>query len=53
MDMEESIGTIETTKAAYNRMFDLKIITPQVGVKRSFYLECPELRFLFRRTQLL
>ena len=29
--MEESIGTMETTKAAYDRMFDLKIITPQVG----------------------
>ena len=31
VDMEESIGTMETTKAAYDRMFDLKIITPQVG----------------------
>jgi pre-mRNA-splicing factor SYF1 len=32
VDMEESIGTIETTKAAYDRMFDMKIITPQVGM---------------------
>ena len=31
VDLEESIGTMETTRAAYDRMFDLKIITPQVG----------------------
>ena len=30
VDLEESIGTMETTRAAYDRMFDLKIITPQV-----------------------
>ena len=47
LDLEESFGTMETTKAAYNRMFDLKIITAQVC--RTFfvcYLECPELCFL-------
>lgn len=32
-DLEESIGTMETTRAAYDRMFDLKIITPQVGTR--------------------
>lgn len=44
LDLEESFGTIETTKAAYNRMFDLKIITAQVC--RTFFvcrLERPEL----------
>lgn len=30
LDMEESIGTPDTTRAAYDRMFDLHIITPQV-----------------------
>ena len=31
VDLEESLGTMETTKAAYDRMFNLKIITPQVS----------------------
>lgn len=49
--MEESIGTIETTKAAYDRMFDLKIVTPQVYVCTWIsLLECFELCFLFRGT---
>ena len=51
LDLEESFGTMETTKAAYNRMFDLKIITAQVC--HTFfvcYLECPELCFISWRT---
>ena len=30
VDLEESMGTMETTRAAYDRMFDLKLSTPQV-----------------------
>ena len=35
LDMEESIGTMDTTRAAYDRMFDLHIITPQVVPQRA------------------
>lgn len=35
LDMEESIGTMDTTRAAYDRMFDLHIITPQVAPLRA------------------
>ena len=31
LDLEESLGTMETAKAAYERVLELKIATPQVG----------------------
>ena len=29
-DIEESLGTVDTTKAVYNRMLELRVATPQV-----------------------
>lgn len=39
VDLEESLGTLETTKAAYNRMIDLKCITPQIILNYADLLE--------------
>ncbi|KAJ1911923.1 pre-mRNA-splicing factor syf1 [Mycoemilia scoparia] len=39
VDLEESIGTLETTKAAYDRILELKIATPQTIVNYAQYLE--------------
>jgi pre-mRNA-splicing factor SYF1 len=39
VDLEESLGTVETTKAAYNRMIDLKIVTPQIILNFASFLE--------------
>jgi hypothetical protein len=30
LDLEESLGTVETARAAYHKVLDLKIATPQV-----------------------
>jgi len=38
-DLEESFGTHETTKATYDRMFELKVITPQIIINYAQYLE--------------
>ena len=54
VDLEESLGTMETTKAAYDRMFTLKIITPQVSYEYVCdSVECIELCGIFRGTSLL
>lgn len=34
-DLEESLGTMDTTRATYDRMFEMRIITPQVGTPIS------------------
>ncbi|KAG2036109.1 hypothetical protein BDR03DRAFT_1012018 [Suillus americanus] len=39
VDLEESIGTIELTKAIYNKIIDLKIANAQVIVNYTAFLE--------------
>ncbi|KAI8898193.1 hypothetical protein BC833DRAFT_590864 [Globomyces pollinis-pini] len=39
VDLEESIGSIESTKAVYDRIMDLKIATPQIIINYSSFLE--------------
>ncbi|KAI9355904.1 pre-mRNA-splicing factor syf1 [Zopfochytrium polystomum] len=39
VDLEESIGTVEGTKAVYDRIMDLKIATPQIILNCAAFLE--------------
>jgi pre-mRNA-splicing factor SYF1 len=39
LDLEESLGTLETCRAAYDRMIEMKIITPQILLNYCSYLE--------------
>ncbi|KAJ1958997.1 pre-mRNA-splicing factor syf1 [Dipsacomyces acuminosporus] len=39
VDLEESLGTVESTKMAYDRIMELKIATPQVVVNYAHFLE--------------
>lgn len=39
MDLEESLGTLESTKAVYERILDLKIATPQIIINYAMLLE--------------
>lgn len=38
-DLEESLGTFETTKLVYERMIDLHVITPQMVINYANFLE--------------
>jgi pre-mRNA-splicing factor SYF1 len=38
-DLEESLGTVESTKAVYSRIMELKIATPQVIINFASFLE--------------
>lgn len=38
-DLEESLGTVESTKAVYNKMLDLKIATPQIILNYATFLQ--------------
>jgi len=38
-DLEESLGTFQSTKAVYNRIIDLRIATPQIIINFSGFLE--------------
>jgi pre-mRNA-splicing factor SYF1 len=38
-DLEESLGSVESTKAIYNRIIDLKIATPQIIINYALFLE--------------
>uniref|UniRef100_A0A7S4KX00 Suppressor of forked domain-containing protein n=1 Tax=Guillardia theta TaxID=55529 RepID=A0A7S4KX00_GUITH len=38
-DLEESLGTLESTKAVYERMIDLKVVTPQILINYAHMLE--------------
>ncbi|CAI4225477.1 unnamed protein product [Auanema sp. JU1783] len=38
-DLEESFGTIEGTKAVYERILDLRISTPQIVINYAVFLE--------------
>ncbi|RLN20698.1 hypothetical protein BBO99_00003426 [Phytophthora kernoviae] len=39
LDLEESLGDLESTRAAYDGVFELKIITPQMVLNFATYLE--------------
>lgn len=39
LDLEESLGSIETCRAAYDKVMDLKIVTPQMILNYAAYLE--------------
>lgn len=39
VDLEESLGTLESTREAYERMLDLKIATPQIILNYAQLLE--------------
>eukprot|EP01041_Mallomonas_annulata_P004566 gene4566-9076_t len=39
LDLEESLGTVETCRAAYDRAMDLKIVTPLMVLNYASYLE--------------
>eukprot|EP00898_Chlorokybus_atmophyticus_P007007 jgi/Chlat1/7307/Chrsp58S06932 len=39
VDLEESLGTLESTKAVYDRILDLKIATPQIVINYAHLLE--------------
>ncbi|KAL8427271.1 hypothetical protein Efla_002709 [Eimeria flavescens] len=38
-DCEEMFGTMETVRACYDKMFQLKVITPQLVINYAHYLE--------------
>jgi len=39
LDLEESLGTTETCRAAYDRVMELKVITPQMALNYASFLE--------------
>ncbi|RKO91332.1 hypothetical protein BDK51DRAFT_36031 [Blyttiomyces helicus] len=39
VDLEESIGTVESTRAVYDRIMELKIATPQIIINYATFLE--------------
>ncbi|KAG6620112.1 pre-mRNA-splicing factor SYF1-like protein [Phytophthora cinnamomi] len=39
LDLEESLGDLDSTRAAYDEVFELKIITPQMVLNFATYLE--------------
>jgi pre-mRNA-splicing factor SYF1 len=39
LDLEETFGSIESCRAAYERAFDLKVITPQMALNYASFLE--------------
>ena len=39
VDLEESIGSVETTKAVYDKMFELKIANAQTVINFANFLE--------------
>ncbi|PPD82503.1 hypothetical protein GOBAR_DD20555 [Gossypium barbadense] len=41
VDLEESLGTLESTRAVYERILDLRIATPQIIINYAFLLEAP------------
>lgn len=38
-DLEESLGTIESTKAVYNRILELRIASPQIILNFALFLQ--------------
>ena len=48
VDMENLFGTLDTTKAAYQKMIDLKVITPQILLNYAQYLQSRKLIILIQ-----
>ena len=40
-DLEESLGTLESTRAVYNRILELRIATPQIILNYALFLQVP------------
>ena len=38
-DLEESLGTLESTRAVYGRILDLRIATPQIILNYAAFLQ--------------
>ena len=38
-DLEESLGTFQSTKAVYSRVLDLRIANPQIIINYALFLE--------------
>src|SRR5699024_8178047 len=38
-DLEESFGTFQSTKAVYDKIIELKIVTPQIIINYGMFLE--------------
>lgn len=39
VDLEESLGTLESTKACYDQIIDLRIATPQIILNYALFLQ--------------
>jgi pre-mRNA-splicing factor SYF1 len=39
VDLEESLGNLESTREVYERILDLRIATPQVIINYAYFLE--------------
>ena len=39
MDLEESLGNLQSTRAVYERILDLRIATPQIIINYAMFLE--------------
>lgn len=52
VDLEESLGTLESTRAVYERILDLRIATPQIIINYALLLEVWAF-FLFLRLPFL
>ncbi|KAI4296979.1 hypothetical protein L6164_036892 [Bauhinia variegata] len=39
VDLEESVGTLESTRAIYEQILDLRIATPQIIINYAYFLE--------------
>uniref|UniRef100_A0A2K5LMZ5 Pre-mRNA-splicing factor SYF1 n=1 Tax=Cercocebus atys TaxID=9531 RepID=A0A2K5LMZ5_CERAT len=51
-DLEESLGTFQSTKAVYDRILDLRIATPQIVINYAMFLE-EHNDLIFKRIYLL
>lgn len=38
-DLEESLGTVESARAVYNKILDLRIATPQIILNFALFLQ--------------
>lgn len=38
-DLEESLGTLESTRAVYNKILELRIATPQIVLNFALFLQ--------------
>jgi len=39
VDLEESLGSLESTRAVYERILDLRIATPQIIINYAYFME--------------